>query len=283
MKNYLIKLGAISAIFCGVVLALILIQAYRITHYSWKIPQEKHIVFMGASHVARGIDDSNMKSALNFARPSERYMYTYIKMLHLCEANPQIDTIFLECAHTDLANDCDYKYFEDNELSGYIELYWPLFSDDNWSFLSSKKKDALWYVIKGIANRKIYSRDSWFTALGGYEPLRGEMDREKVIPQKEVDRKSGHTINYLYLHKIIDYCNVHGIKLYLMQCPVYHPEYFFDDAYHKKALKQFIEKAEYLDFSQWPVEDKEMLDPHHLNEKGAIRFTNELKKLYKIE
>ena len=51
----------------------------------------------------------------------------------------------------------------------------------------------------------------------------------------------------------------------------------------KKALKQFIEKAEYLDFSQWPVEDKEMLDPHHLNEKGAIRFTNELKKLYKIE
>lgn len=283
MKNYLIKLCVISSIFCGILLTLITIQAYRITHYSWKIAAEKHIVFMGASHVARGIDDTTMKSAFNFARPSERYMYTYIKLQHLCEANPQIDTIFLECAHTDLADDCDYKYFEDNELSGYIELYWPLFSIENWKFLSLKKKDVIWYIIKGISNRNIYSRDGWFAALGGFEPLIGEMDRKEVTFQKEADRKKGHTINYLYLHKIINYCNAHGIKLYLIQCPVYHPEYFFDDVYHQKALKQFIEKTEYLDFSQWPVEDKEMLDPHHLNEKGAIRFSNELKKLYQIE
>lgn len=242
MKNYLIKLCVISSIFCGILLTLITIQAYRITHYSWKIAAEKHIVFMGASHVARGIDDTTMKSAFNFARPSERYMYTYIKLQHLCEANPQIDTIFLECAHTDLADDCDYKYFEDNELSGYIELYWPLFSIENWKFLSLKKKDVIWYIIKGISNRNIYSRDGWFAALGGFEPLIGEMDRKEVTFQKEADRKKGHTINYLYLHKIINYCNAHGIKLYLIQCPVYHPEYFLMMCIIKKHSNNLLKR-----------------------------------------
>ena len=262
---------------------LIVIQAYRITHYSWKIPIEKHVVFMGASHISRGIDDTSMKSGFNFARPSERYMYTYIKLQHLCKANPQIDTIFLECAHTDLANDCDYKYFEENELSGYIELYWPLFSQENWKYFSLKKKDILWYIIKGISNRNIYLRDKWFSVLGGYEPLMGEMDRNTVKPQKESDRGSGHDINYFYLNKIIDYCSSHNIKLFLLQCPVFRPDYFFDSAYHEKAIQQFMIKAEYIDFANWPIKDDEMLDPHHLNDKGAARFSNELKRLYNID
>lgn len=283
MKKYLIKLCIISSIFCSIILILIGIQAYQITHYSWKIPREKHIVFMGASHVARGIDDTVMKSAFNFARPSERYMYTYIKLRHLCEENPQIDTVFLECAHTDLAIDCDYKYFEENELSGYVELYWPLFSKENWSVLFPKIKEVFWNVLQGISNRDIYSRDRWFVALGKFEPLKGEMNKKKVNFKKKEGREYGHTINYHFLHEIIEYCDVHNIKLYLLQCPVYHPEYFFDDVYHKKALKQFAEKAEYLDFSQWPCEDREMLDPHHLNKKGAVRFSNELKKLYQIK
>lgn len=238
---------------------------------------------MGASHVARGIDDTLLESAFNFARPSERYMYTYIKLQHLCEINPQIDTIFLECAHTDLANDCDYKYFEENELSGYLELYWPLFTREDWNYLSLKKKDILYYIIKGIANRNIYSRDKWFMALGGYEPLDGEMNRKEVKPQRELDRGAGHYINYLYLNKIIDYCSKRRIKLYLLQCPVFHPEYYFDDVYHKKALEQFVKKTEYLDFSHWSVEDNERLDAHHLNRKGAVRFTNELKLMYYID
>ena len=283
MKKFLVKLCIMSSLLGIILFSLIAFQAYRITHYSWELPKEKHILFMGASQLSRSIDDSSMKSVFNFARPSERYMYTYIKLQHLCEANPQIDTIFLQCAHTDLAVDCDYKYFDEIELAGYIDLYWPLFSDEDLNFLALKKKQLLQYMIKGIANGSIYFRNSWFDALGKYEPIPGEMDRTKVKPHRTSDRRTGHAINYFYLRKIIEYCNTHEIKLYLMQCPVYHPDYFFDDVYHKKAIKQFAEKAEYIDFSSWPAEDDEMYDPHHLSEKGAIRFTNELKRLYHLK
>lgn len=38
-----------------------------------------------------------------------------------------------------------------------------------------------------------------------------------------------------------------------------------------------------LDYSHWGATDDERLDAHHLNYKGAVRFTEELKKRFGFE
>lgn len=91
-----------------------------------------YILFLGASHLNYAIDDTMMKEAINWTRGSERYMYTYIKLQHLLPVNPQVDTIFMELAPTDLWEDTDYKYYELNGQSGYVKTYWPFYEIEHW-------------------------------------------------------------------------------------------------------------------------------------------------------
>ena len=132
MKKYLIRLTIIGLLFIIIVSVIIIIRVVVIRNHSWCISDKIHTVFMGASHINRSIDDSMMTTAINWSRPSERYMFTYIKLKHLLPTNPQIDTIFLELAPTDLWEDADYKYHDLNEQSGYVKLYWPFFNFENW-------------------------------------------------------------------------------------------------------------------------------------------------------
>ena len=47
--------------------------------------------------------------------------------------------------------------------------------------------------------------------------------------------------------------------------------------------KKYFNDVEYLDYSHWAATDDERLDAHHLNHKGAVRFTEELKKKFAFE
>lgn len=283
MKQYINKVILFVSLFGLILIMLISIQYIRINNYSWKLPNNEHILFMGASHIARGIDDTLMKEAINLARPSERYMYTYIKLQHILKNNTQVDTIFLQCAHTDLAVDCDYKYFDENELSGYVGLYWPFFSYQHYKLLVPKFKVVISYILKSLVNKNSYNHDNWFNDFGGYEPLEGTMNTENITPNPESDRGCGHVINYTYLKQIIKLCKEHNIKLFLVQCPVFHPEYFFDVSYHEKTLEEFTQTVEYIDFSEWKISNDEFLDPHHLNRIGAERFTMEIRSKFNID
>ena len=253
-----------------------------IRHHSWSLPDNVHIVFLGASHFNKGIDDSLMKDAVNWSRASERYMYTYIKLQHLIPNNPQIDTVFLEFAPTDVWEDADYKYYDLNEQTGYVKSYWPFYNKDNWSVVLREPVQVVSLIIKSLFDTEDLRQGSWWKHLGGYEVVTDYMDPASVKENLELSRGYGNKVNYDYLRRIVDLCKSNNIKLIFLETPTYHPEYFFDQNYYYNAYRCFFSDVEFVDYSNWPAEYNERFDAHHLNDKGAKRFTKEIMNRFHI-
>lgn len=280
MKAFIIKTIALGILIFIPALIIVLTATYFSSSVNWKLPEQKHVLFMGASHVARGIDDSITPFAVNLASGSERYMFTYIKLQHLFEHNHQIDTIFLECAPTDLWEHTDDKYFKDNEMVRFFGNYYPLFNADQWLMYKNKFSTAFTLLFRKTVIDYIIGIDyTYFKSK--YKKKIQTLDKSKV-KYDPMKGNYGHEINYSYLRKIIDLCNEKGVKLYFLYCPVYKPEYYYDQNYYYNAYKRNFSDIELLDFSHYPMEDNERQDAHHLNSKGALKFTKMLQSKYNL-
>lgn len=278
MKSFITK-TIILGILIFIPASIIILTA---KHYSssinWKLPEQKHVLFMGASHIVYAINDSITPSAIDLAKASERYMFTYMKLQHLLEHNHQIDTIFLECAPTDLFEHADDKYFKDNEMVSFFATFYPLFNANQWMMYKNKFASAFTLLFRKTVIDYIKGINyTYFSSK--YRARTKTLDRSKVKydPMKGI---YGHEINYMYLRKIIDLCNEKGVKLYFLYCPVYKPEYYYDQDYYYNAYKTYFSDVELLDYSHYPMEDDERYDAHHLNDKGALKFTKMLKRKY---
>ena len=283
MKKYLSKLALVSSLLVLVLVVLGLVRMRIIQSHSWKLPGQVHILFMGASHVNRAVNDSLFNTAMNWASPSERYMFTYIKLQHLLPQNPQIDTVFLELAPTDLWEDTDYKYHVINEQSKFVKLYWPFFSWQTLSIYKAEPMQTLSLIVSSLFDLKEMSQDEWWAHMGGYMALNEVMDINEVKPNLEPRNGWGHSVNYKYLQRIIEICKNSGVRLIFLETPTYHPEYYYNQAYFYRAYHKNFSDIEFVDYSQWPIDKKYRYDPHHLNSKGAILFTKELKERFNIE
>lgn len=283
MRKFIKNTIFISGLFILLVGMIVGMRATIIRSHSWRLPQGKHIIFMGASHVNHGIDDSMMESAINWTKGSERYMFTYIKLQHLLMENLQIDTIFLELAPTDLWEDTDYKYYDKMEQAGFLPYYWPFFTYEHWNIYKSHPIQAMTSVLSSLLSTKELTQESFWSTLGGYNNVLDIMNASAVKPNVITSNGCGHEINYKYLNKIIDLCSEKGIKLIFIETPTYHPEYFYDVDYFYKAYNDNFSDVEFADYSRWSIPLDEMYDAHHLNHKGAVRFTKEIKKRYNIK
>lgn len=283
MKIYLRKL----LLACFLLVALLIIVGFVrmkiVQSHSWKLPEQVHVLFLGASHINHAIDDSMMESAVNWTRGSERYMYTFIKLQHLLPVNPQIDTIFLELAPTDLWEDTDYKYHVLNEQSGYVKLYWPLYELEHWKVVLEEPVQVVGLVIESLLEIEDLKQDKWWHHMGNYNNVTAKMIKEDVKPELEISSGYGYKVNYYYLREIIKLCREKEIKLYFLETPTYHPEYYYDQTYFYKAYDENFSDIEFIDYSQWDMEDDERYDAHHLNHKGAVRFTREIMNRFHIK
>ena len=258
----------------------IVFRYYLVNDYSWKLDPKKHVLFMGASHIQRGINDSMMISAVNYASSSERYMYTYLKFKEIIKHNPQVDTVFLQCAETDLWEHTDDKYFEKNEMSVFIYKYFPLFTANEWGIFSQNKKTTLTLLAQKSFSDYPFSFKKYY--FGGYEPICNTMNISK-IDNSEIKGTSVSNINIIYLREIINICLRSNIKLYLLHCPVYEPGYGYDQKYFKSIYNKYFSNVELIDYSKIDIPVTYFSDPHHLNRDGALYLTNKIKNSYNID
>lgn len=239
---------------------------------------------MGASQMTRDIDVSHSKEAVNLGKPSERYMFTYMKIQKLVENNPQVKQVVLQCAPTDLWQHTDDKYFVDNEMSEFVPLFYPMYTNEDLEFYKGRYFDMIKFILQHSLDPRSYFEKLYFKRIGwGIQEgqmLHSKMDKSKVKPDL-IQGAYGNNVNKHYLRKIIDYCKARDIELSLIYCPMYKPEYYYDQDYFFSQLKSFSD-VKFYDYSHWNVPDSCRYDAHHLNEDGAKLFTKELMKTFKF-
>lgn len=282
MRRFFRELIQIGLLLLILLSAIVIARRSIVRNHSWDINGKVHTLFLGASHITHAVDDSMMETAINWSRASERYMYTYIKLCHLLPSNPQIDTVFLELAPTDLWIDTDYKYHDVVEQSGYIKLFWPFLEKEHWLVFKKEPFQVLGLVRESFSDFDDLKQADWWVHMGGYREKDGKMNAQEVIPQQEVDSHHGHDVNYDYLRRIINLCGDYGVKLFFLETPTFHPEFFYDIDYYHHIYQELFSDVEFVDYSDWPMEDSERADPHHLNAVGAKRFTQELMDRFNV-
>lgn len=241
---------------------------------NWRLPEKTHMLFLGASLIEYGINDSLINGSINLASSSERYLFTYLKLNEILQVNPQVDTVFLQFAPTDTWKNTDTKYYMDNEFYKFFPLYFPYFSKSEWKiYLKINFKEVLLYFLN---IRNITFKNNDIVDYGHFLKSHEIMDTTlpDIIPEW---KENGSSINRLYLDKIIDLIESHDIKLYFVYPPVLEPELFYDQENYYDFHNQYYKNIELLDYSHLEIPKEYRKDKNHLNYYGANYFTKHLK------
>lgn len=256
---------------------------------SWSMPfaydKSKDTLFIGASHLWWGVDASQTKRAVNCSARSERYLFTYVKLKKILEANPQIAMVFIECAPTDLWENADDKYFAENEMSYFVPLYFPWFGREEWDIYRNNLRSVFVLISQKVVDPKQLTVAGIKGLLGGQADRSlglGDFHRGQVH-QELLTGESGNAINHAYLRKIIGLCKKHNVRLIGLYLPVYKPEELYNQEYYYDVLKSEFSDLEVLDYSHWEVPDSARLDASHLNAIGARMFTKEICVRFNID
>jgi hypothetical protein len=251
--------------------------------YEWSIPPKKNTLFMGASHIVHAINDTLLENAINISLPSERYPFTFLKLLKILSNKENVIThIILECAPTDISRVADEKIFSiNNEMIYFIPLFYPFFKEEEWAFYSKLRIEIFNILISHFYSNWALSSKKYFSQYGGFienkNVFNGILNPDEIARVDDV-KFVYNEINLKYLRKIINLCKENSIQLTFLYCPVYMPELYYDQQYYYEIIKNEFSEIELWDYSHLNIPVHYRADPHHLNEEGALYFTKIVEK-----
>lgn len=284
MKKFLVNIFYIAVVI-SLLIGLIIqgkISIYKKFNYS--IDAHTHILFTGASLLEVAMNDSLISGSLNICRSSEPHLYTYIKLKYLLRDNPQIDTIFVGIGPANLNEHTDYRYFNPNQAPSFISSFYPLFTKEEWSLFFSKEPNFFIKCMMDSFDEKIYySGDSFLKNFGKFLKSEKEFNRNQIREYTDFDFLYGNSINVMYLKKIRNLCDTYGVKLYCVYPPVFKEVDFFNEKNFYKTYKEHFSDIELLDYSEYKIADSLRQDQDHLNYKGSLQFTKEIKNRFGFE
>lgn len=239
---------------------------YNIRSISWQLLPSTKVLFMGASHVANGINPKYYIEGMNLGASSERYLFTYLKLKEILRTNNHIEIVFLEFSPTDTWDDADAKYYTEGELNNFINLYAPFFTKEEVDVWSN---NVGVFVKRYKFFQKFKIRDRY--NYGQYEKIERVYNATNQTYTKW--EKAGCQINHKYLDKIVNLCLENDVKIIFLDTPTCNMDKYYDVNAHLQFYNESYSHIEYFDYSNidWP--DSLRADDHHLNHKGAEVFT----------
>lgn len=247
---------------------------------NFKITTNPQHIIIGPSISACAYNDSLIPNFKNLSDLGESYFYSYVKLKKVLEQNPSIQTVFIEFSNSQISQKMD------EWIWGRKKMMYRYYKYSSFMNISQKlillKKNPLVYVnaFSQSLRYKLISiifRDFDFSKnLGGY--VRNDkvfsdsllaINKPKIINHKS---KSISKTNLEYLSKIIQYCEKYDKKVVLVRSPIKMKSTFNDELYLKILNDKFFQ-IDYLDFSNFPLDDFYFADFMHLNHKGAQVFS----------
>jgi hypothetical protein len=270
------------------------------------------ILIAGDSHAEVSINPSFLSHSENIAQSCENYFYTYYKLRHFLDRNPQISTIALAFSWHNFARDYQESILY-GDVGKNIEYFFPLIDRSGKELIESWKSSYLvpWgrytmgfplQIYRNLLLQKqllkIPLKREDFNFFGEYQSLStSNIDQENIDKKIKLYFNGLHLTDYSmskymieYLYKILELCSQRKIKIVLFNSPVnsiYHNgvpvRAFHDlDSLQIKLRSQF-DNVVYFDNSNMQLPSEYYYDGDHVNSMGSIVFTkyfaNELAKL----
>ena len=250
---------------------------------NFKLEDTVGALILGHSQTECGLDDSLIPNVKNLSQGGEAYFYTYQKAKKLLGENRNIKILYISFSNNQLSAEMDRWTFDDIHIDNAFPKYSAQIDSEDYRFLVSKnlkavfkaENRALWYNGKALFTHRDIVNNDW----GGYlrveeakvDSLRkGESAKQRPIPQ----RMEISVVNIKYLQKIIELCDSKHVKPVLIRMPLY-PDYFksLDEITFQTVRKQHFQGVEFHDFHDYPLQVSDYRDYHHLNFKGAQKFS----------
>ena len=266
---------------------LILIVSTQILTSSskqYKFEENIELLFLGDSHITNAVIDTLIPNAVNLAKRSEPYYYTY-QRLKFISNNSKIKKVILGYSYHNISS------YYDEFISGHLSAIMPHklffcleFSEKlrvlNWNrkkLISVSKK-----IFKSFYHQyyNLVEENDEYSFYDGYNnPFKNEKVNLKSLQSRisfqfySKDKVTDFAeLNIIYLKKIIDFCQEKNIKLSFLITPL-HPFYIskipflFKSKLHDFALEN---KIKLIDLESLVMPDSCYVpDGDHVTTKGA--------------
>lgn len=251
----------------------------------------KHVIF-GHSHPTYAFNDSLISDFKNLAQSRQSYFYSFVKIRNVLSQNNSIKTVFIEFTNNQVTKEMDDWIWDDMTISNRLPSYLPflgkeeiqlLYKNNSKSFIAGCSKSFRENIVNILSLKFDYKNK-----IGGYQ----WSERSEVDSILSTDKSSKNITdnkyneislkNLEFLEKIIEHCNDNNVKIYLIRSPQ-HKKYkgrINEDVY-KKVKNEKFKNTEFLDFNNFPSENKEFTDLDHLNYLGAAKFSKWFDELIK--
>lgn len=294
MRPFLTKSLTFALLVVAATSTLILLVnfAMRRGHY-FDMGRKAELLMVGDSHPECAFNDSIISHSANFSSSGESYFYGFLKVKMLLKKNPQVKTIFIEFNNGQIEKAMDENIWGDKHIDWRYPKYSAYMGIEEIGILMSHnwKTTVHAQFISLRDNVRFLVRRSkslvYYGGWGAYHPLRH--DGSQLLAQYRNNRVDvldslveTSPTNLLYLSKMIEFCRNRDVVVFLIRSPV-HPKYrgLANEKTFQQVLQGQFAGVEFLDFVTFSADDTEFADLHHLNYKGAQRYSTLLESLLK--
>ena len=271
----------------------------RLDHL-FHLDEEVETLIIGDSHLMTALDPDVIKKSINICATNENYIFTYLKLKHFLESNPQINTVVMGFSYHNISKMYGemYLYHDATEKEIY-RRYFILLDESAKSEIKSFRKNFIIsylkydlgfpiqiysdkFVFKWLLRRNPILSD--FQFVGGYYNsdvvnvnIRDVKERVKRYYYDDNMVYPGKTmLDIEYLHRILNICEIRGIRIILYNSPVLAvyrnliPTRNIEDFETvKNEILTKYKHAEYINHSDFELEERYFGDGDHVNSKGA--------------
>lgn len=287
MRRFLFRFSAFfffAFCFFAFVFALLRISQYRLL----RLPDDKHIVFLGNSHIEGAINDTIIGGSYNFGRSGDRVEMEYLKLKLLKSVNPEIDTVFVGFDNVLMYHSTQEEF---NSVQMHPYMYSAMDCEDWWKVLTMSSPSYLesfvvhpfsWMKLldmRHLLKSKCDIRD--FISLGGNDwpdedRLLEDIEKRGNLTGRYPEQKHD-SLNAYFLRKTIQFCKKNRISLFFI-CPPQHQYTPCNKTDYKKWYAEEFSDVEFFDCLEMQMADSCYSNLDHLNFKGARIFSEYIDK-----
>lgn len=283
MKRFLKRCALLTGIFFGLHLVLVSLTVIALQRISLELPEEKHTLYIGQSHIECAVDDSIVPDAVNMALSAEVGIVQVEKLKAYLAANPHIDTVVMPLfGHYEATSGSRCSYLEYYLGFGYMEQLIKFSACEDWNclvrmpitykLLLRMPYQDIGLIAKFLTGKQLSLADFHFGGFNKLERSGLEADIEKSLQREPIH--SFFVQDHLREAQAI--CRERGVKLILMQTPIYSQHRFFDVDGFERFKRDSLEEFAIADYSDFELPADAFADITHLNYKGAGLFSSHL-------